>query len=436
LNRKLWQNVISLYSVQFVNYFIPLITLPFLARVLGPSSWGALAFSEAYAGYVSIVVEYGFGLSASRTIAQSLSRMSIRSRCVTGVISAQLILIALAAVLTLPAYFLIPSFAAYRTLIPLAFCLGVARAASPFWYFQGLERMPLVSVLNFSANLFAACGMLLFVRHPKDAWIPIALRGLASAISFLIGFAIVFRETPGLTLSISEARRALVDGSSLFLFRGAISLYTIANVLILGAFRPAVEVAWYAGAEKIARAAINVIQPLCQAFYPRVSNLLVTDEEGAARALRLSAVITISLGVVIGLVSFFAAPFIVRVAFGPGFEETVLVLKILSLLPPLVALNSVYGLQWMLAMRLDGLFNRVVLIAGAMNIVMALIVAPRFGHIGMAVTAVLADIGVASGILLSLRGSGKAPWRSSSEDAESLVGVGTGTGQDTRRSYS
>jgi polysaccharide transporter, PST family len=278
--------------------------------------------------------------------------------------------------------------------------------------------------------------MLLFVRHPKDAWIPIALRGLASAISFLIGFAIVFRETPGLTLSISEARRALVDGSSLFLFRGAISLYTIANVLILGAFRPAVEVAWYAGAEKIARAAINVIQPLCQAFYPRVSNLLVTDEEGAARALRLSAVITISLGVVIGLVSFFAAPFIVRVAFGPGFEETVLVLKILSLLPPLVALNSVYGLQWMLAMRLDGLFNRVVLIAGAMNIVMALIVAPRFGHIGMAVTAVLADIGVASGILLSLRGSGKAPWRSSSEDAESLVGVGTGTGQDTRRSYS
>jgi len=387
--------------------------------MLGPSSWGALAFSEAYASYVSIIVEYGFGLSASRTIAQSISHISIRSRCVTGVISAQVILIALSAILTLPAYFLVPSFAVYRPLIPLAFFLGVARAASPFWYFQGLERMTFVSVVNFSANLFAACGMFLFVHDPKDVWIPIALRAIASAISLIIGFAIVFRETPALAFRITEARHALEEGSSLFLFRGAISLYTIANVLILGMFRPAAEVAWYAGGERISRAAINAIQPLCQAFYPRISNLLVSDKEGAAKALKLSALITISLGLVIGLVSFFAAPIIVRVAFGPGFGETVLVLKIFSLLPPLVALNSVYGLQWMLAMRLDRLFNRVVLITGAMSVVVAFIAAPRFGHIGMAVTAVLADISVASGILLSLRGSGKAPWHRS-ENAEAV----------------
>ena len=322
LPRRLWHNVVSLYSVHFVNYFVPLFTLPFLARTLGPSSWGALAFAEAYASYVTIIIEYGFGLSASRIIAQSGDDMSVRSRCASGVISAQTILIVLAAILTVPAYVLIPSFAIYRALIPLAFCLGVARAASPFWYFQGLERMPVISILNLLANISAAVGVLLFVRKPDDAWIPIALRALASTVSLLIGFSIIFRETPALAFSIAEAKTTLREGSSLFLFRSAISLYTTANVLILGMFRSTADVAWYAAGEKISRAGVNAIQPLCQAFYPRLSSLLVTDEEEAARALRLSALFTISLGLAIGLGLFIGAPLIVRIAMGPGFTQT------------------------------------------------------------------------------------------------------------------
>jgi polysaccharide transporter, PST family len=419
--------VLSLYSVHFVNYFVPLFTLPFLARTLGPSSWGALAFAEAFASYVTIIVEYGFGLSASRTMAQSGSDISARSRCTTGVISAQAVLVAVAAILAVPAYFLIPSFALYRKLIPLAFCLGAARAAGPFWYFQGLERMPVISVLNLFANLFAACGVFLFVRTPNDAWVPIALRAVASTLSLIVGFWIIFRETPVAAFSLAQAKLALSEGGSLFLFRSAISLYTTANVLILGMFRPAAEVAWYAGGEKISRAAINAIQPLCQAFYPRVSNLLVTDKEEAARALRLSAIVTISLGAAIGLILFVAAPWIVRIAMGPGFAEIVPVLKILSLLPPLVALSNVYGIQWMLALKLDSVFNRVVLITGAINVAVATLVAPRYGHIGMAVTAVLADISVAFGILICLRGKGPT---SSRQKSDSFARVGVITGPD------
>jgi PST family polysaccharide transporter len=107
----------------------------------------------------------------------------------------------------------------------------------------------------------------------------------------------------------------------------------------------------------------------------------------------------------------FGAPLIVRIALGSGFAATIPILRILSLLPPLVATSSVYGIQWMLAMRLDNLFNRIVVITGVANVLVALLVAPRYGHIGMAVTAVLADIAVAAGIFTSLTASRKAPWQ-------------------------
>ena len=66
MNKKLWENLISLYGLQVLNNLVPIVTLPFLARTLGSAHWGALAFAEAVANYASLIVEYGFGLSATR----------------------------------------------------------------------------------------------------------------------------------------------------------------------------------------------------------------------------------------------------------------------------------------------------------------------------------------------------------------------------------
>ena len=85
MNRKLWENLASLYGVHAFNYLIPLFTLPYLARVLGPEQWGALAFADAYARFVSLAIEYGFGLSATREIARIRDDPRERSRHLIGV---------------------------------------------------------------------------------------------------------------------------------------------------------------------------------------------------------------------------------------------------------------------------------------------------------------------------------------------------------------
>ncbi len=410
MNRKLWENLGSLYSVHVFNYVLPLFVLPYLARTLGPTQWGALAFSEAYAGYVSLVVEYGFGLSATREISVNRDNISSCASQVAGVLGAQ-ILLALFCLLGTGVFFLFgPSMAIYKHLLPFALCLAVARSLCPLWYFQGLERMRLISIVNLIAAALAAAGVFTFVHGPSDTYLSLLIRVITSLGATVVGFVVLYRQTPFLVPNHSLCRRALSQGGSLFLFKSAVSFYTTANVLLLGFIAPISVVAWFSGAEKITKAVIAGISPINQAFYPRVSRLLTTDSDEVRRTAQFSVFLTVGFGLVSGLVLFLGAPLWVRLLLGPGFSPCVPVLRILAVLPPVISVSLVLGVQWMLPLRLDWLYSRIIIAAGALNVLLAFLLVPRYAQFGMAVSVVMAEILVTVGIVWVLRKRRLDPW--------------------------
>jgi PST family polysaccharide transporter len=98
------------------------------------------------------------------------------------------------------------------------------------------------------------------------------------------------------------------------------------------------------------------------------------------------------------------------VLLGKGFDNSVPVLRLLSLLAPLVAGSIVLGIQWMLPLRLDKEFNVIMLSAGALNLALALLLAPRYQQMGMAVSVVLAEILVTGSMVVLLRRRKLDPW--------------------------
>lgn len=410
MNRKFWENLVSLCGVHALNYIMPLLTLPFLARVLGPVHWGELAFAEAYAVYLSMFIEYGFGLSATREVARVRDNPAARSRLLAGVTGAQTLLIGCALALTFALGYGLPVFAAYRTLLPFAFILAAFRAIIPFWYFQGLERMRLVAAVTVTTNIAAAVGILLLVRLPQDSWIPLMLRAGAALISAAASYAIAYRDTPFSLPILADAWSSLRQGWSLFVFKGAVSLYTAANVVLLGVLATPNVVAMFAGAEKIANAAGSAVNPISQAFFPRISYLVSKGHEDATRTARLSLLMTVGSGLLLGLIMLVAAPLLVHTLLGPRFDHAVSVLRLLSVLPPVIAVSNVLGIQWMLPLRLDRQFNWIIVAAGVANIVLALILVPRYGQAGMAISVDAAELMVASAIFLLLRYRQLDPW--------------------------
>lgn len=415
-NRRLWESLASLYSVHAFNYLVPLFTLPYLARVLGAAAWGAYAFADAYGRIVVIGVEYGFGFSATREVARVRHDPQARGRELSAVLGAQLLLGLLAAVLTLILAAAVPAFAEHRGLLPGALFLAMSQGANPMWYFQAIERVKWMGALWIGGRIVGAAGLLLFVHGPGDGWLAFFIQGTAPFLSVAMGLAMAYRDTPFVWPSLRGGWRALRSGGALFLYRAGVSLYTSMNVVLLGLIASPVVVAFYAGAEKIARAAVQGTGPITQVFFPRISHLMVHDRAAAAQAARLSVVLMLSVGLSAGCLLFFGAPLLVRWLLGAGYEGAAPVLRILALLPPLVALSTAFGSQWMLALGMERELNRITLGAGVLNAALSLALGAWLQQVGVAVAIVVVEIAVAGAIWVTLRKRSAAPWREMAEE--------------------
>jgi PST family polysaccharide transporter len=403
---RLLQNVAALYGVQAGRKIIPLITIPYLARVLGPVGWGKVAFVTAVSEFVVILIEFGFNLSATREIARHRGSPAKCGEIMAGVLGAQILLAILGVSLALCLAPFIPLLHDNHDLLAGGLVYGVMQGSSPLWFFQGLERMRVSSALEISGKLAGLCGLFLFVHSPADAWKVMALAGIAPAVTTLACFVLAYRTIPLHAPSIARVRNALQMGWRMFVFRSAESLYGVGNVFLLGLFAPPAIVGYFASAEKVSKAAFGLLNPIRDAIFPRLSHLALQGREAAGRLARLGAAAMIGGGVALGLALFLFAPIVIRLLMGAAFEPAVAALRILSALPVLLSITYSIGFQWLLPHGKDALINRIIIAAGILNVTMSFLLAPRFAHVGMAWAVVCSEAFVSICMVIAvLRGA-------------------------------
>ena len=143
-------------------------------------------------------------------------------------------------------------------------------------------------------------------------------------------------------------------------------------------------VGYYAGADRIARAVYGLLAPASEAVYPRITRVALRSQTEARRLARLALVLVGAMGLGMAAGIFLLAPYLVHKILGPGFEPAVLLLRIFSILPPAIALRNILGIHWMLPLNLERELNAIVLGGGVLNIVLALLVVPWLGGVGLA----------------------------------------------------
>jgi PST family polysaccharide transporter len=226
---------------------------------------------------------------------------------------------------------------------------------------------------------------------PGQEWRVLSLQALGALVASVVAAGLAWREVPFVFPRWNDVLDALRLGASMFLFRSAVSLYTVGNAFILGLFVSPRMVGYYAGAEKISKALLSLVQPVSSALYPRLSHLVREAPLRAARLARISFAVMGGSGVVMGLCACLCAPLLVRLILGAGYEPAVPILRILAALPMLIALSNVLGIQWMLPLGLDRVFNLIIVAAGGFNLLLGLTLASRFAGQGMAISVVTAE---------------------------------------------
>ena len=401
---RVLHNAAALYAVRFAQYVVPFITLPYLARVLKPDAWGLVLMSQSFGVWLSYLCEYGFGLSATREIARLRDDPLAVKRIVSNTLGASGLLWCLTVVIAFGATLLVPAFRENPSFLWLAWIGATVQGCTPVWYFQGVEKMALPAGITLGTRFAGVAAILLFVRTPSGAWKVLAIYAVTALVGLIICLLIVHRRIGLQMPGFAGCLLSLRDGWQMFLFRSAASVYTTANAFVLGIVAPPKDVAYYGGAERVTGALLTLLGPLTQAFYPRMSHLLRTNYEDArtlARFMFAGLLLTSCAACALLLMS---APRLILVALGPSYAPAVPVLRVLSLTIPAMALQNVLGIQWMLPKGLDVQLIRIVIGGTLIDLLLAVLLAPRYGPTGMAVAVATADAVVALLILLVCAG--------------------------------
>ena len=407
---KLAGDAAALSLAHVVGLVVPFLTVPYLARVLRPEGFGLLLFAQSFSLWLVLVIEFGFDLSGTRIISRIRENPSGLAEVVLGVQSAKMLALLLTIPFAVAAFIAVPLFHDNPVYLLWGFLFAGARGLSPNWYFFGQERMIAPAFLEAGGKVIAAIGVFLLVKIPEDGWRVLALQalGMGAAVAYMTRW--MYSEVSWVWPSLRPGFHMLKKSAGIFVFRGSSGLYMQANAFVLGLLTNPAVVGLFGGAERIIRAGISMLHPLSQAFFPRVSHSAVKDLEEAERLLWLSLVWIGGLSLIMGATSFLAAPILVNILLGPGYESAVPILQGLSVLVPIIGVGTVFGIQWALPWGFELPFSGLVVLAGSLNLVLAFVLVPRFGGMGMASSVVIAEALVACGLVVLFLRKGGSLW--------------------------
>jgi len=406
--RRLLSNFMSLSVLQGANYVLPLITLPYLVRVLGPEKYGLIAFAQAFIQYFNILTDYGFNLSATREISIHRDNAQKVSEIFSSVMIIKFCLFVLSFVIMSIIVFSFWKFRQDWPIYYLTFGMVVGQLLFPVWFFQGMEKMKYITFLNITSRLIFTFAIFVFIRQTSDyIYVPL-LNLFGYLVAGALALRIVFRgfKVGFKVPSYSSLIHQLKEGWYIFISTMAISLYTVSNTFILGIFTNNTIVGYYSGAEKIIKAVQGVLSPISQTIYPHISKLASESKDQALRFIRKMTFLVGGGSFVLSLIVFIFADTIVRILLGSQYLESIAVLRILSFLPFIIGLSNIFGVQTMLAFDLKKGFSNILISASIINIILAFILVPIYKHIGISFAVIISETFVTSSMFLFLQNKG------------------------------
>ena len=273
LDNPMVTNFISLVLLQGVNYLLPLISFPFLFRILGVERYGLVTFGYALMQYFVMFTDFGFNLSATKYISQHRQDAQAINTFLNSAMIGRFILCVISFTILV---LLISTFEKFRSesmLYMLYFGIIIGNVMFPMWFFQGMENMKYITIFNIVAKSLSFIPFFIFIRGPEDyLFVPICY-SVGFILAGLVSIFIVYYKM-GMRWyipSILHIKNALKDSSTYFLSRASTSLFTTSNSFILGLVCGNTAVGYYSAAAKLYQAYNQLLSPFTGVLFPHIA---------------------------------------------------------------------------------------------------------------------------------------------------------------------
>jgi PST family polysaccharide transporter len=344
--KKMTQNFVSMGFVQLTNYLVPMILLPYMVRTLGLDAYGTIVFAQSLVGYLESVMMYSFSLTAVMELSQHADNTSAKSRIVSNIFGAKLILSGFSAVVILLLAFCVPGLAAIQPLLLLSLIYCIGYLFNFDWFYLGVQQMKYLTYLNLAGRLFTLAWIFLTVHSRADTQAAFLMVPLSYLLTGFLSL-LALRYKHHIRIQRVPLRYALIElkkGSQIFYGQLLVRFYSADfAITMLGFIANTATVGIYALAQKVFSLFMVLTNLITVVVYPYFARLFKENKALFAMQIKRLYKATLLAFVLLSVVVYAAAPWLIYIVNGANNEQAVICLQILALallLSPFPSLNN------------------------------------------------------------------------------------------------
>ena len=396
-SKSVTKNYIYNLIYQILLIIIPIITTPYVSRVLGADGVGKFSFSNSIASYFVIFASLGFGYYAQREIAKYQDNKKKQSEIFWEIIIVRFVSVSTALIVYFAAIVL-GVFKEEYTLLMIILSINILAVAFDISFlFAGNEDFSKTVLTNTVVRILNVIAIFVFVKDRNDLWkyVLITVLTVLTANASLSVYAKNFL----CKIEIKSLRpiRHIKPAVILFLPTIAVSVYAYLDKTMIGVITGSdFENGFYEQAEKIVKMVMTVVTFLGTVMIPRNANAFERkDMEAIRRNIYRSVRFVLFLGIqmMIGLIA--VSDNMVPWFLGDGYYKSANIMKILSVLILAIGLSNVFGLQYLIPAGEDKKFTISVTCGAITNFLLNLVLIRLFKSYGAAIATIVAEIAVA-----------------------------------------
>ena len=372
----------------------PLITFPYASRIMMADGIGQVNFFQSIISYISLFTCLGIPMYAIREIAKVRDNLEKMTRTTVEILL-------LHAFLTLFGYIIVAAIcmtvAKVQTDIPLFLILSVSiffTAIGCEWFYQGIEDFKYVAIRGIVVKTVSVLLLFLLVKSKEDilwygAYTVFGVLG-GNIFNFIRLRKYLHRDFVG--FSKLHPFKHLKPALHIFVFNVIASIYLQLNNVLLGFMKDAEAVGYFTAATKLMVIAVGLSSALGTVMMPRTSNLVAENKMNEFKELVQKSydfIIASTIPLTIGLM--FVSPYIILVLCGVNFTPAILTSQIIALNVLMIGVSNVLGMQILYPMNQINIVILSISIGAITNLLLNLILIPRYGHNGTAIAYMLAE---------------------------------------------
>ena len=391
ISHPIFLSTASYYLINFSDYFISLILLPFLSRTLLPEGIGLLGMSHTLGIVLFLIIEYGFSLSATRDVANNKNKDEI-SLLVSKVLIAKFILIIPCMFISIFSLLIVPIFQNQYLLIIFTLFISIFNGFTPLWYFQGIQKIYPFALLKILIRVLSIIPVFIIVRSPSDFTIVLLFQCISSFLTCTISLFWVLKKNKFTFVSFRKIIRSLVKGWHTFSLSIAPPLCSLIALFWLSTKLSIDSIGLLNSADRIFKALISLFGPIGQAIYPFLIAQLSINRLKAINQTKKALYLYTFISLVMSVPIFIFAEQLVVWFLGKSFIGSVIILKLFVVSVPLIKISHILGRQWMLSIHLDKIVNIAVIISSIVFLISVLFFYKYYKILSLPISVLISEI--------------------------------------------